>query len=456
MGRLVLVANRVPPARHLSATAFTAALTSALRDRDFIWFGWSGRLSDDGTGVRTARRNGLAVATIDFTRRDRDEYYSGYAHQTLWPLFHYRIDLTSYDRSFYTAYHRVNALFAARLQSVLRDDDTVLVQDYHLIPLGEELRRLGQATPLGFYLHVPFPAPQVLATLYNHRRLIRSLLAYDVVGFQTADDLQAFRDYVERELKGSVRAHDTITFRDHETHAAVFPFGIDVQDVQDRVKSATAREQVESVAGSLGSQSLIISADRLDFAKGLAERLHAFDALLESTPALRGRVTLMQAVIASRRQGAGDEQEQLLRQLETTAGHVEGRYADVDWEPLRYSYQELSRESMIGFLRAGRVGLMTPLRDGMHIMAKEYVAAQDPDDPGVLVLSRFAGAARSLVGALVVNPYDTLETAHALRTALAMGLDERKARWSTMMAAVRRDTARSWLDGLQAALSTVA
>ena len=452
MPRLVLAANRVPPRRHLSATAFTAALTSALRGRDCIWFGWSGRLAENVAKVRTSRKDGLAIATIDLSQRDRDEYYSGYAHQTLWPLFHYRIDLTSYDRAFHAAYLLVNALFATHLRSLLKPGDSVLVQDYHMIPLGEELRRLGQATPIGFYLHVPFPAPQVLVTLYNHRRLIRSLLAYDVVGFQTADDVQAFSDYVDRELGGAVRDQDTVEFRGHKTKIGVYPFGIDVDEVAERVAAPTAREQAESVVKSLGSESLIISADRLDFAKGLAERLRAFDVLLETTPELHKRVTLMQVVIASRLQGMG-EQEPLRRQLETIAGHVEGRYADVDWEPLRYSYQELSRDSMIGFLRAGRVGLMTPLRDGMHIMAMEYVAAQDPSNPGALVLSRFAGAARSLDGALVVNPYDTAETARALKTALQMPLDERKRRWASMMIAVRRDSASAWLDGMQTALA---
>ena len=452
MARFVLVSNRVPLAGQEAATSFTAALTGALRGRDCVWFGWSGQLVEHRSAqVELVQRNALTLAAIDLEQRDYDEYYNGYAHQTLWPLFHYRIGLASFDRAYYDGYHRVNALYAQLLMDFLRPDDVVVVQDYHLIPLGEELRKLGWAGQVGFYLHIPFPAPQVLATLYNHRRLIRSLLSYNLVGFQTGGDLQAFRDYIERELGGSTTPREVVV-AGAGTRILACPFGIHVDDAVRQPKTTAARSQAARMLKSLGGRHLIISADRLDYSKGLLERLAAFELLLERVPDMRGRVTMMQAVIASRRPGVA-EYDDLRRNLEIEAGHLNGRYAEIDWVPLRYIYKRVTRRAMAGLFRTGRVGLMTPLRDGMTLLAKEYVASQDPDDPGVLVLSRFAGAAQALTGALVVNPYDILETTNALHVALEMPLDQRRERWTTMMAATRRDSAQAWFDGVTTELS---
>ncbi len=452
MARFVLVSNRVPAPGQETATAFTAALTAALRGRESVWFGWSGRIAESGTGqVKLLKRKALTIAAVDLEQRDYDEYYNGYAHQTLWPLFHYRIGLASFDRAYYDAYHRVNALFARHLMDVVQPGDNILVQDYHLIPLGEELRKLGCTAPIGFYLHIPFPAPQVLATLYNHRRLIRSLLAYDLVGFQTNEDVQAFRDYIERELGGTA-TEDRVAANAEHTRICARPFGIHVEGAVRQPTTAAAVRQTDRLARSLGNRHLIISADRLDYTKGLFERLSAFELLLERHPEARGRATMMQTVIASRRPGVADYDE-LQRNLEVAAGHLNGRYADFDWVPLRYIYKRVTRQATAGLFRAGRVGLMTPLRDGMNLLAKEYVAAQDPDDPGVLVLSRFTGAADALRDAIIVNPYDILETAEALHDAIEMPLDERRDRWANLMEATRRDSAEAWFDGMSSELT---
>ncbi len=446
MARFVLVSNRVPLPGQESATSFTAALTASLRSHDCLWFGWSGKLSDSPSlDVRVTKRRHLTIATVDLGQRDYDEYYNGYAHQTLWPLFHYRPGLTSYNRAYYAAYHRVNALFASQLAKILRPDDMVLVQDYHLIPLGEELRKLGCKASVGFFLHIPFPAHQVLATLYNHRRLIRSMLAYDLVGVQTDADLQALRDYVERELAGTTTVTE-VTVDGQTTRICARPFGINVEDARQQPETPAGRRQAERMEQSLAGGSLIVSADRLDYTKGLAERLAAFETLLEHHPEHRRRVTMMQTVIASRRPGVA-EYDELRRRLEIEAGRLNGRYAEFDWIPLRYIYKRVSRSATAGLFRVARIGLMTPLHDGMNLLAKDFVAAQDPDDPGVLVLSRFAGAAQALSSALIVNPYDTLETANALHVALEMPLDQRKARWASMMDAIRRDSAEAWFAG---------
>ena len=447
MARFVLVSNRVPLPGQETATSFTAALTASIRGRDCVWFGWSGKLTTEPENkVEIVKRKRLTIATVDLEQRDYDEYYNGYAHQTLWPLFHYRPGLTSYNRAYYQAYHRVNEFYAERLSEILRPDDRVLVQDYHLIPLGEELRKLGCTAPIGFFLHIPFPAYQVLATLYNHRRLIRSMLAYDLVGLQTDADLLALRDYVERELHGTTDP-ETVTVGGRSTRICARPFGISVEDAIRQPETAAGRRQAERMRRSLADGRLVVSADRLDYTKGLAERLAAYETLLENHPQHRRRVTMMQTVIASRRPGVPDY-DALRRNLEVEAGRLNGHYAEFDWVPLRYIYKKVSRSAMAGLFRVAHIGLMTPLHDGMNLLAKDFVAAQDPGDPGVLILSRFAGAAQALSGALIVNPYDTLETANAIHDALEMPLDQRRARWASMMDATRRDSAEAWFVGL--------
>jgi trehalose 6-phosphate synthase len=386
---------------------------------------------------------------MDLTERDHREYYNGFANSTLWPLFHYRLDLAAFSRRTYAGYQRVNSLFASRLAPLLRPDDRVWVHDYHLIPFGEQLRHMGFGHRLGFFLHTPWPAPEILVALPHHADLVRALCAYDLVGFHTASDLNAFVGYIRGEARGTATAAPadpgpayTIEAFGRGLRAEVFPIGIDPGELATLADSAAAERQTTRLKESLGGRDLIIGVDRLDYSKGLPQRFEAVQTLLDAWPANRGRVSFMQIAPPSRSDVA--EYAAIRRELETVSGHINGRFAEFDWAPIRYLNKSFSRRTLAGFFRISRVALVTPLRDGMNLVAKEYVASQDPDDPGVLVLSRFAGAAAELDAALIVNPYDIEGVADSLQQALGMGLDERRERYQAMIAVLRRNDVHQW------------
>lgn len=442
--RLVLVSNRVAtPDVPDSAGGLAVGLCDALQEHGGLWFGWSGNVRARPSGrPKIAEEASVTYATLDLSHAEYDQYYNGYANRTLWPLFHYRIDLAAFDRNFYPGYQRVNAKFARMMVPLLKKSDLVWVHDYHLIPLGEELRSAGCRMPLGFFLHIPFPTLQVFSALYNYKRLTRHLLNYEVVGFQTQSDLHSFYEVVE-EVGGEVDDdRNMVEAFGRTVHCAAFPIGIDVDDFVRLAESGPAKAQLRRQLDGLNDRNMIIGVDRLDYSKGLPDRLAAFEAMLANYPASRGRVTLLQIAAPTREDVP--EYIEIRHELETAAGHINGRFAEFDWEPVRYINRSYKRVSLAGLYRASKVGLVTPLRDGMNLVAKEFVAAQDGDDPGVLILSRFAGAAAQMEEALIVNPYDTQAVSNAMQHALTMPLAERQRRWTRLMDGLRRQDIAWW------------
>ncbi|MCH7888840.1 MAG: alpha,alpha-trehalose-phosphate synthase (UDP-forming) [Proteobacteria bacterium] len=444
MSRLIVVSNRVAPIKgKTSAGGLAVAVLSALRESGGIWFGWSGEVVQTAAVEPTVVKVGrITYALADLTSDDHNEYYNGFANRTLWPLFHYRLDLTAFDRRCFDGYLRVNDRLARQLVPLVGEDDLIWVHDYHLIPFGEALARHGCRAPVGFFLHIPFPASEVLVALPYHQELLRTLFAYDLVGFQTDGDLRAFHDYVEREVGGSVDPDGTVRAFGRTTRAGTFPIGIDTDDFAALPAKAEVQRQIKRLKSSMGDRQLVIGVDRLDYTKGLVERLQAFEQMLETYPAMRGAVSLLQ--IAPPTRGEVPEYADIRRALEAVAGHINGRFAEFDWVPIRYLNKSFSRRALAGLFRGSRVGMVTPLRDGMNLVAKEYVAAQDPDDPGVLVLSQFSGAARQLDAALIVNPYDSVGVAESLHLALTMPIEERIERWAALMEGLRRDDVAAW------------
>ncbi len=445
-GRLVVVSNRVTqatPKKANQAGGLAVGLLAALREVGGIWFGWSGETTLDEPGpIRTSRTGNIQYALTDLTVDDFEDYYNNFANRTLWPLFHYRIDLATYNHRWYTAYRRVNRLFAERLAPLLRPEDVVWIHDYHLLPLATELRRLGVANRLAFFLHIPFPAPEMFATLPWQRELAFDLCTYDIVGFQTRTDLRQFLNYVDLELGGHVDAEGWNKVEGRVFRAADIPIGIDGDEFRHMAALPEARRQRHRLEASLGGRQLIIGVDRLDYTKGIPERLKAFEALLESMEPGDKGVSFVQISAPSR--SDVPEYQRLRVEVETLSGHINGRFSEADWVPLRYINRSFTRTALAGMFELSRIGLVTPLRDGMNLVAKEYVAAQDPEDPGVLVLSRFAGAAGELDGALIVNPYDIYQVARAMDAGLSMPLDERKDRHERMMAKVRHHDITGW------------
>ena len=451
MSRLIIVSNRVAPISEggPAAGGLAVGVYDALKETGGMWFGWSGDVvAEPPEAITLEERGRVTFATIGLAQRDYDQYYRGFSNATLWPAFHYRPDLIQFDRDEFDGYCRVNRWLAKQLAPLLKADDVIWVHDYHLIPFAQALRDEGVTNRIGFFLHIPFPAAQVLLSVPRHRVLVEALCSFDLLGFQTAPDLRAFCDYIETEANGSViriaGEPNTVSAFGKTLRAAAYPIGVYPDEIASLAKDGESGREVQTVKTTLHNRKLIMSVDRLDYSKGLVERFRAFEKLLEHQPAQRNNVSFVQ--IAPPTRADMDTYRDIRLQLEAESGRINGRYAELDWTPIRYIHRQYERPVLAALFRASHVGFVTPLRDGMNLVAKEYVAAQDPDDPGVLVLSQFAGAAQELNGALIVNPLDIDGMADALATALAMPLNERQVRYADMFAQLRENNVSVWRD----------
>lgn len=446
MSRLVVVSNRVADPRKTAAGGLAVALAEALNDTGGLWFGWSGKILEPGEEPALHRQQAgpVKLVTVDLTREDHDSYYLGYSNGVLWPVFHYRLDLADFDPGYIAGYRRVNQLFAQKLLPLLKPDDVIWVHDYHLIPLAAELRALGCKQRIGFFLHIPLPPPLILAAIPGHDWLMRALFAYDLVGFQSQADLTHFGRYVESEAHAQPVEDGVWRAFGRTVRADAFPIGIDVQEFSALTEAPEAMEMYDRMKTEYSRRKLLIGVDRLDYSKGLPHRIRAFRELLEKYPETRNSATLIQIASPSREDVSA--YTDILHQLESLCGSINGNFGELDWMPVRYIHRTVARAKLPGLYRAARVALVTPLRDGMNLVAKEFLAAQDPADPGVLVLSRFAGAAEQLKEALLVNPYDAEGTAAAILLALQMPLEERRRRHEALMHTLRHHDVHWWSD----------
>lgn len=452
MSRLVVISNRVavPKARGVAGAqgGLAGALNAALKDRGGLWFGWSGAETDEARDtVHLQRNDGVTTATLDLTTREVDEYYNGYANSTLWPLFHYRIDLAEFEQRTGQGYERVNERFAESVSTLIEPDDLIWVHDYHLIPLGQRLRERGLKNRIGFFLHIPWPPTRLLTSLPFHERLVQTMLDYDVIGFQTEEWLSSFVHYCETELGAQVNSQTgEIAHEGRTVIARAYPIGIDWEHFQAQGESADAQAAEKQLLASTRHRTGMIGVDRLDYSKGLPERIDGIGRFFDENPERTRDLVFIQIAPPSREDV--DSYQQIRALLEQKTGQINGARSEVDIVPIRYVNRGYSHAELFGFFRAAKIGLVTPLRDGMNLVAKEYVAAQDPDDPGVLILSEFAGAAQQLgcegEGAVLVNPHSPDAVAHAIKAALDMPLDERKARHQAMLSTVRDDTVQRW------------
>lgn len=453
MGRLVVVSNRIADPRKTAAGGLAVALAEVLNNTGGLWFGWSGKIVDhsEDDDVHIQQAGPVKLAMVDLSKVDHDAFYLGYSNGVLWPVFHYRVDLADFDAGYIAGYRRVNQLFARKLLPLLREDDILWVHDYHLIPLAAELRALGCKQRIGFFLHIPLPPPLMLAAIPGHDWLVRALFAYDLVGFQSQSDLDHFARYAETEAHAQrLEDHRWRAFG-RTVQAGAFPIGIDVEEFNALANGPEAREMYERMKREYYRRKLLVGVDRLDYSKGLPQRMRAFREFLQKNPDLRSSATLIQ--IASPSRENVEAYTDILHELESLCGSINGNFGELDWMPVRYIHRTVPRARLPGLYRASRVALVTPLRDGMNLVAKEFLAAQDPEDPGVLVLSRFAGAAEQLKEALLVNPYDTEGTAAAILLALQMPLEERQQRHEALMRTVRQYDVHWWCDTFLAALN---
>jgi trehalose 6-phosphate synthase len=451
MSRLVVVSNRVADPRKTAAGGLAVALAEVLNNTGGMWFGWSGKVIEPGQGgvagegeLHTQQAGAVTLVTVDLSREDHDAYYAGYSNGVLWPVFHYRLDLADFDAGYIAGYRRVNQLFARKLLPLLKDDDIVWIHDYHLIPLAAELRALGCTNRIGFFLHIPLPPPLILAAIPGHDWLIRALFSFDLLGFQSNADLGHFAAYAQAEAHAQNVGDGRWRAFNRTVHAGAFPIGIDVQEFEALTQAREGQDMYQRMKEEYSRRKLLVGVDRLDYSKGLPQRMRAFRELLKTYPDTHNSAVLIQIASPSREDVSA--YTDILHELESVCGSINGNFGELDWMPVRYMHRTVARARLPGLYRASRVALVTPLRDGMNLVAKEFIAAQDPADPGVLVLSRFAGAAEQLGEALLVNPYDTAGTAAAIHMALAMPLEERQTRHAALMATIRRYDVHWWCD----------
>ena len=433
-----------------------SAVQAALEQYGGLWFGWSGTTTERRLAVEpsVARSGGIDVGAMNLTADEVNLFYSVFANRTLWPLLHAFPNFVQLRHDAYRGYRRVNRRFAEGLYPLLRSGDAVWVQDYHLIPLGSELRRMGWQGKIGFFLHTPFPAAEVFSILPWARQLLEEFVSYDLVGFHTNRYAHNFLDTLQAEIGGAVDA-GVFDGRSGTVGAGVYPIGTDPDQFQKWTREAGETETTGLLQRLLPRRpverkKVVLGVDRLDYSKGIPQRLRAFEAMLDRYPAVRGKVTLIQISAPSRSRVPEYVQER--ERVDGLVGRINGRFAEADWVPVHYLYRSYNQEELAGFFREADVCLVTPLRDGMNLIAKEFVASQGAD-PGVLVLSRFCGAAETMKEALIVNPYDLEGTAEAMHSALAMTHRERRRRWMALYEDVQSNTAKAWADNFLADLT---
>jgi trehalose 6-phosphate synthase len=450
LARIFIISNRVAtPQAGLHAGGLEVVLKATLKNHPCVWMGWSGEIKEHPK-TRTIHQKKNLFIVSDLTREDFDEYYSGFANSVLWPVLHYRLDLAEFSRRDLSGYMRVNEHFADEMVKVLKPDDIVWVHDYHLIPLAKALRRRGLQNRVGFFLHTPMPPPEIIAAMPNHEHLIPSLGHYDLVGFQTDNDAANFARYMANELGTPAHISRQLSAGSRGMRIGTFPVGVETRQFARLARRARKTEWVKKVMGSIPG-ALMIGVDRLDYSKGIHPRLEAYERFLAANPEWHGKITYLQITPKSRSQIR--EYADMEDAVSGMAGRINGTYSDASWSPVRYVNRPYSRTALSGLYRGARVALVTPLRDGMNLVAKEYVAAQDAANPGVLILSRFAGAAAEFKeGALLVNPYDPDQVAAAIARAVAMPQAERKSRHAALYRVLLSNDISGWGDKFLASL----
>ncbi len=455
MPRLVIVSNRVTvpePGQPAPPGGLAVAVHAALKNRPGVWFGWSGKVDDSpSVEATTVVRDNVTYTVVDLQTADHQEYYNGFANRVLWPILHYRVDLAEFSRSDLSGYLRVNGLFADHLSKMLLPDDIIWVHDYHLIPLARELRSRGYNNPIGFFLHIPCPPPDLIMTIPRQEQSIGALSHYDLVGFQTENDKNNYGRYLAMTGASVSRDGSAYQFEGRVTRIGAFPVGIETKDYAQIAQDAEGSNFTRELRDSLLGRRLLVGVDRLDYSKGIIHRIEAYSHFLETEKSWRSRVILLQITPKSRE--TIPEYSDMGKAVNELAGEVNGTFGEAAWTPLRYINRSYSRPELAGIFRISAAALVTPLRDGMNLIAKEFVAAQDPENPGVLVLSQFAGAAAELDAAVIVNPHETEGMAQAMRIALDMPLDERRSRHASMYEKIEKNDIDRWAETFLARLA---
>jgi trehalose 6-phosphate synthase/phosphatase len=458
--RIVVVSNRLPVTieespnglrLRPSSGGLVTALRPLLNDSAGIWIGWTG--TDASPEVERAleeqsQRSNFALKPVFMSAEERSRFYNGFSNEVLWPLFHDLQSRCNFDPGYWDTHLTVNQRFAQKAADEARTGDLIWVHDYHLMSVAPSLRQLGVHEQLAYFHHIPFPGPDIFEKLPWREEILTALLDFDVVGFQTLRDRRNFvaclRHFVKEAEIRAEGEHLIVDEPGRKTFVGAFPISIDFEEFESGAAQKNAAARASEIVQSLSGCRIVLGVDRLDYTKGIPERLAAFRHLLEFHPELRGKITLVQVVVPSREDIP--KYRELKTQIQRTVGEINGHFGEPGWVPIHYIHRSLERQELVAYYRAADVALITPLKDGMNLVAKEYCAARVNDD-GVLVLSEFAGAAFQLNrGALLVNPYHTRAVAEAIRTACEMSPTEQRERMRKLRARVRRENIFRWRD----------
>jgi len=456
---LLVISNRLPDFgtiegeegdRKKNVGGLVSALEPALRARGGMWLGWSGRTVPDSevpdTGI--IESGSAQFAWLDYKETWYRHYYSGFCNGTVWPLFHSFPSRVTFSDESWKAYQAVHDHIADVAARLVGPKATMWAHDYHLLNFAKVMRQRGHTGPMGHFLHIPFPSLDMFAMFPWAAEILDALLDYDLLGFHTPQHVQNFLSCAQGLLPVKI-ADDVVQHRGRSTHVAAMPIGI-IPSAFQEVPEPSVVEEIEGLMRSLGDSKLVLGVDRLDYTKGIPERLIAFGRLLEKFPEWRGKVSLVQVSVPSRADVPLYAEQRAT--IESIVGRINGEFGEAAWVPIRYLYRSYSKGQLAELYRAATVGYVTPLRDGMNLVAKEYVAAQDPENPGVLLLSQFAGAAVEMRDAVLTNPYHADGMAKDLDRSLRMDLDERKMRYAKLIATVQRSNAVTWAEGFLDAL----
>jgi trehalose 6-phosphate synthase len=468
MNRLIIVSNRLPFALDSAGedlwtvTPAVGGLVSAvepvLRERGGTWIGWPGIAGEIPTEplAEATLDAGYKVVPVTLSETERDEFYYGYSNEVIWPLFHDLQNFCNFEPAYWQAYKQVNKRYADAIIRNAQPNDFVWVHDYHLMYVAQALREQsvsGKLSALTFFLHIPFPPYDIFSKLPQQQRLLRALLQFDLLGFQTRRDVRNFIQCVRRVmLDAKVLARrnlQLVRFEKREIRVGHYPIGIDFDSFENGATSEIVAQKAHQLRDTFPDCQLILGSDRLDYSKGIPERLRAFRNALERYPELRSRVVLIQIVVPSRVEIP--RYHEFKNRIDRLVGDINGRFSTSTWIPVQYHFRGLDREDLLAHYRACDMGFITPLKDGMNLVAKEYCACRT-DENGALILSQFAGAAEQLKpDALLVNPYDVEQMADSILTAFRMNQAEQSARMKRMRRNVRRENVFWWVDSFLAA-----
>ena len=446
--KLIIVSNRVCYDEKPQSGGLAAAVQDTFETVQGVWIGWSGEIAP-ATEKKSGATGNLEYQVFSLTEKEYQDYYLGFSNEVLWPVCHSRSDYLNYSEAAYDTYCQVNRKFADQVLACALEDDFIWVHDYHLLLTAQALRDSGHTGAIGYFHHIPVPPPELLRSIARHAELFCGLLSYDVVGLQTRNDLKNLAEYFQglrsRQPEVQIIQSGEEAFSVHSqgrsTRFGVYPISIDTQRIEELAPQAWELPQVQELKASLGARPLVLGVDRLDYSKGLERKFQGFDRHLADTDSAPQPVLLQ---IANKSRSDLPSYQQLCVNLESQASRINGRHGTPSYAPIRYVNTVYAHGLLMGFYRLARVALVTPTRDGMNLVAKEYVAAQNPDDPGVLVLSEFAGAAQELTEALLVNPFDTQGVAQAIERALQMPLLERVQRHRAMLKRLRSHDIQWW------------